>query len=435
FSYWTVTPGLYEKEYLPKINSWFNKFCARDYYPFKIGTFIPSIITRGLTGFYETVDGYYASRLRVSKKIEGLFWKLFPARGKELDVDEESGSASRLFDKLAATFNEQTNGLLDYSAFAFSDMHSCKTYLSFMLSFDEKTVFSDLGSSQIVLRGNYDCAVFNSKGDVVVRVLDGILQFSSIRVPVGAMYVPGVTVIGLPANDDFTVVISNDSLLPTIISVAVEHYDSASYLVESFHRINMYPHRGMVYTFSAGKITLSQTEVNDKKIRSKPARRLADAGGLNPGDVFRIQPEINFNSDFNFGYGMRFGTRKLYAGFLLGHSVTDLGQSVDLSLGGGHQESLYGGIMFDMEAYSKITCALSKPEEVSRFNLVPELRLSLVYKPFHRVQFFAGGVFDFKIKDFNTGAFVSDVRSKNLGTIEINDKVSIVPSINVGLRF
>ena len=132
---------------------------------------------------------------------------------------------------------------------------------------------------------------------------------------------------------------------------------------------------------------------------------------------------------------MRFGTRKLYAGFLLGHSVTDLGQSVDLSLGGGHQESLYGGIMFDMEAYSKITCALSKPEEVSRFNLVPELRLSLVYKPFHRVQFFAGGVFDFKIKDFNTGAFVSDVRSKNLGTIEINDKVSIVPSINVGLRF
>ncbi|MBP5251031.1 MAG: lipase family protein, partial [Treponema sp.] len=140
FSYWTVTPGLYEKEYLPKINSWFNKFCARDYYPFKIGTFIPSIITRGLTGFYETVDGYYASRLRVSKKIESLFWKLFPAKGKELDVDEESGSASRLFDKLAATFNEQTNGLLDYSAFAFSDMHSCKTYLSFMLSFDEKTV-------------------------------------------------------------------------------------------------------------------------------------------------------------------------------------------------------------------------------------------------------------------------------------------------------
>ncbi|MBO4404874.1 MAG: hypothetical protein J5780_06045 [Treponema sp.] len=435
-SSWTCADDFYEKKFLPGVNEVFRKFFDRDYCPFKTGTFIPSVFTRGLTDFYSTVGGYYSSRVNISKKIENVFFNMFPSASRN-SVDEVSTeeNSSKIMQFLGEMLNKRTNGLLDYSALAFSDMHSCKTYLSFMLAFDKDELFTDKGCSQLVIRGNCECAVFDKNGKVLVRMLDGMLQFSSITLPIGAMYVPGITVIGFPSNADFTVAIYKDSIFPTYVPVVLEQYDSAGYFTGEEISKNFFPHKGIVYKIKGGKIFTEKKTIDSMKVRFKEARYVVKTGDLKPDDVFRIQPEINFNSDFNFGFGVRLGSRNIYGSLLAGHSITDLGESIDLFTGVGHQTTLYGWLLFDTELYAKTSIAVEEPDTGSRFNIVPETRLSLVYRPFHRFQFFTGCILDFHINGFNDGAFDSSSRTKTLGSIEVNDRFSIVPSISIGMRF
>lgn len=433
FSSWSVDPAVFEENYMPRFNKLFAKFFNRDYCPFRIGTFISTYLARSLTDFYSTVDGFYSSRFDVSKRIEEIFWKIFPDKNAEKKEEE---SSSGLMSRFATMINYETNGLLDYSAFAFADMHSCKTYLTFLLAFDESEAYSDLGSTQIVLHGNYECAVFDKDGNIKARVLDGVLQFKSLDVPVAAMYIPGQTVIALPSNEDFTLVIYKESLLPTAVSMIIENYNSAGYLIESSREKTILPHMGKVYVYRLGKINAGNLDVKPVKFYGKRCSQIVAKGDLKPGSVFRIQPEITFNSDMNFAFGLRAGTRNIYGGLLVGHSVTDLGKAADISLGIGHQEILYGAIVFDSELYEKNVISIDKPEEgTSRFNVVPSLRLSLAYKPFRRFQFFASGIFDLQIKGFNEGAFTSSSRDTALGKISMTDSLSLVPSLCIGLRF
>ncbi len=90
----------------------------------------------------------------------------------------------------------------------------------------------------------------------------------------------------------------------------------------------------------------------------------------------------------------------------------------------------------DFELFTKLVYSIEKPNgNDKRFNFVPSLRFSLTLKPIHRLQFFTGVMFDMKIKDFNDGAFDSDIFTNTFGAFSLGNSVQVIPSIRFGVRF
>lgn len=429
-SYWNVDHEVFDDEYLSGINKTFNTLMKRDYCPFRTGTYIPSIVTQLVTGLCPDVKSYYHSPLKLRNKFEDAFHKIFPEEKPQIEK-----APNAVFALIARALNEQTNGFLDYSTVAFMDMHCCTTYLSWLLAFDEDRAFSETGSSRIIIKGTYDCAVFDKDGNVCARVLDSIVQLTSLRTPVVAFSYSGGTVIGFPSSDDYKIVVYKDSLLPTFVSARIEHYDAQGYLTESFEREYLTPRKNSVCVIEAGSTTLFQTRIEHQKVKGEEARTYIRNGGIVQREVFRIQPELTFSSDWNVEGGVRFGSRVIHCALLTGHQVTDLGKAFELSTGLGHEVTLIDKYMLDFELYGKFLFALDDSYPNSeRFNFIPSARVSLCLKPFRRFEIFVSGVFDFDINDFNDFAFKSEVRNKNFGLWNVSDKVKIVPSVRFGFR-
>jgi len=436
---WNTDKETYEENYLKRINAVFNQLCGRNYSPFRTGPFISSQITRLLTSFYGEVAEYYGTIKGLRIRGENLFLKLFP--DKQIDYKENTDSQkekgnSRLMSKIVNDLNESFPGVFDYATEAFVDMHAAETYLSFMITLEEDEISKTLGSSQIVIENAYEAAVFNSNGEVIAKVVDGLLQLKSLHLPIAAMPFLRKTVIGFPANEDFTVIIYKDSLIPTLVPITVEHFNAAGIFIGKSEKNYTFPHKAFGYKFTTGKMTYESDSIKESAIYGKELKNIKKTAELTPKLTFRIQPEINFDTDFNLEFGVHLGCPMIYGSLLTGQSITKLGKAFMLTPGIGHQECLYDRLYLDIEAYGKCFLATgSIDEDESRFNLVPSARFSLSYKPFHRFQIFAASVFDFNIEDFNDGAFNSDIRKKNLGKIGLSESVNIVPSIKFGLKF
>ena len=113
------------------------------------------------------------------------------------------------------------------------------------------------------------------------------------------------------------------------------------------------------------------------------------------------------------------------------NNAYSLTKSFVLAQGIGTQQNLIGPVMWDIEAFCKLTWSLDGDIGL---DIVPSFRTTVSFKPRHRVQFFAGPVFDFHIADYNDAAFSKDVTKRTMGTIAFSDTVSAVPSIQFGIR-
>lgn len=121
---------------------------------------------------------------------------------------------------------------------------------------------------------------------------------------------------------------------------------------------------------------------------------------------------------------------------LTGQSLSDLGKSINLNFGIGHEETLISRTLLDFSMNGKFLWAFSDIENGDhRFNFVPEARISLEFKPLRRFSVFISSVFDFHIDNFNDTAFYNEVRDNNFGAISFSDSVDLHPSIRFGIRF
>lgn len=445
-NYWNTDPEIYTDEYIPGVNKYFSQIMRRDYYPFKTGTYIPSLVTRILSDLYHNVNEFYDAPISLRNQAEKIFYKIYPeetelenteAGETEKEENQKEQKKDRgLFATIGKSINKSTGGFLDYSEFAFFDMHCCSNYLSWLLALDENKAFSDKKSSRLIINGAYECAVFDSQENMVLKIVDGIPKLKSIKIPILAVPFPYGTVIGFPSNQNYSVVIYKDSILPTPIPLKIEHYDEEGYVTEFCPKKYVYPHKGIAYTFTAGEKTLEQEKITAVKNNSKTTKMLVKAGKLKQQDVFRVLPEVSVDTDGLFEGGIRIGSRRIHGAVLTGQSLCDLGKSINLNFGIGHEETLISRTLLDFSINGKFLWAFSDIENGDhRFNFVPEARISLEFKPLRRFSVFISGVFDFHIENFNDTAFHNEVRDNNFGTISFSDSVDLHPSIRFGLRF
>lgn len=428
---WNCDRDTYDDEYLPRMNSYYTQFLLRSYSPFRTGSFIPVQVTRVLSAINKNVDSFYTGKFALHGRAEKIFWKVFPET-----PDPKAHGNSGLFGAIKAKIDDRTDGLAQYSLNAFVDMHSMEAYLSWMLALNENEIFSTVGSSEIILKGNYNSAVLDSKKNVVAKILDGQITYSSLKHPIAAVQLlPNLTVLGFPATEDFTVIIYKGSILPTSVSIRMEQYRSDGTLLSTTEKKYITPHKGHVYEIPAGKQT-ETTGIVTKQLWGKAAQRESVKYDLKEASFQRMQPEINIDTDANIGMGLHAGSQNFYMSILVSQNMTHMGKALEICPGIGTQQTLTGPILLNTECYTKFVQSLDdNNNESGIYNLVPSIRLLFTIKPMHRTQFFIAGLFDFCISGLNGDAFNTELRPENITPIHFSDSVEAYPSVQFGIKF
>ncbi len=432
---WNCDPTKYDTEYLPKMNAYFYKFMGRNYKPFRTGPFIPVQVTNILTNLNSSVEYYYNGTYALHAKFTDLLKKIFPDT-KDLLPDEKTEGSGSVPLSIIKWLNNRTNGLADYATDACNDMHACESYLSWMLALEEKELFSTLGYKQIVIKGHEDISVMSSDKEILAKARDGMILYSSNHLPVAACSLPGKIVIGLPANQSFTLTIGNESLAPSSALVLVDKYGPDGVRESSEKEIRISPRQGKSYFLKGGKDNYWQEATPITCLNGKEGRELYKSAGLEDDRHIKFAPEVSFDTDERFCVGARLLYKNIFISLL-----TDFNLSKDTSFslngGLGKRGNLVAGLYADFDLFAKCFWNLSEKEKDDQevFNLVPSLRLSLSVQPIHRFQIFVASVIDMNIKDFNDGAFSNNVRKRNLPAIDLGDQVKLISSIQFGLRF
>lgn len=450
---WNTKKERYEDEFLPRMNEIYRRFLGRDFSPFRTGPFIPAQVSRVLTSLYDDVPEYYAPILGLRKKAESIFLKVFPEDEAEIGDEEDfpadetetdtspedigaSGGSSFLMAAIAEMINDETDGLINYTTDALVDMHACESYLAWMVALDGSEAFSEMGSSQISLGRHYDAAVFDENGERLALIKDGLVQFKSIRNPVAAFSFFNKTVIGFPANEDFTVVVYNAGLIPAIIPTEIEKYDACGVHTETCPRTKLHPSRFRAYEFGAGAVTVAQETVAAETLSGNEMRKTVRRAKIYPQRTPLIQPEITVNADAAFGFGILAGCHDIYALATTSQSPLTMNKCAELAPGIGHQECIFGSIYFGTDALARLFWRTGGDGKHGFVAAVPSVRLSLSYKPYRRFQFFAAAGFDFRIDGKNDDAFENCRRECDLGQHRIGStRVSVAPNFRLGIRF
>ncbi len=372
---WSCEEEKFEGEYLSRMNIYFNRFLLRDFHPFRIGPFFPSQISRLFVILNPEVSDFYKKGRGLKNKCEFIFKVVFPKKEKRKKSKSLFGTV------MFSMLNWGTNGAFGYANIAVFDMHMCEGYLSWLMALSEEEVFAECASSQLVLSGSFDAVITNSKGEALVTIKDGLSAFSAIKTPAAAMSLGGKTVVGLGGNEDFTVEILHDSIIPSPMTVKIEHYSADGIFEGSSKRLFLSQRSGEVISFKAGKATAESFDLEIEKIKrenaSDEAKKLPSAFSL------LLSPSISVNTDFETQLALDAGVRALYASASYSNDFW--------KIGAGSRQNLFWRLYLDEGVYAK---------HISGVSVFPSATISLSYKPFHTVHFFAAGDFDFEAKAF-----------------------------------
>lgn len=446
-NYWNTDSDTYMNNYIPRMNTYYKKLLLREYVPLKTGPFYQVQTGRVLTSYYKNVGNYYWQGLHfMSSAALNL---AFPDETKqqkavekhtEKDSDKQSDNQSDeakvvsvplLLKPLNYIINSHVENGLKYIINAAIDMHAGEAYLSWILALNEDELYSSLGSSQIVIGGAFDGAVYDESGRLLARIINGDVEIFSVKAPAGIMPLPYKNVLGFPGNQNLNVILHKDSLIPTYCGYKIEHYDAAGKLLSTSEKEHFSPYSNLSISFKAGKVTLEEDKLAFEKLTRKEAKPLIKKYRLNENFKFMIEPEVSYSFDKIFSLGTRIGFPVFYT-TLLGeiHNKNSKGFAAGL----GHQHIIYGRVLFDTELFARCIFTPDDKNERKR-NLVPQARFSFSYKPLRRAHYFTSLAFDMHIDDYNDEAFLSTARKSRFSSIKVNDKIQLQPSIVIGARY
>ncbi|MGI5058401.1 lipase family protein [Treponema pectinovorum] len=485
---WNCDSSYYEDSLLKKMNSYMNKFMGRNYSPFRTGSFLPIEADEIFSTLNQNVSAYYMGLRALHPRAEKAFWKIFPEQEKTKDsgkndgasdkskianntvqLNENKKAAGELSDdaknKNAPLDAEKTDDKPFYETgfimkFAtnlifrefglepqflinsFVDMHSMETYLSWILALDESEAYSTQGLDLILIRGSGDYAVFDNDKNTLATILDGKVDFSKISKPAAASsFLQDRVAIALPKNQNFTIALSKESLLPTPLKVKIQHYNAEGSFIGESEEKTLYPNINKIYTFNSNSITTDMSEnelkVSFKKEKGKNCKIIKQYGDLKNDSKIRVMGEFSAVTSGTVNAGINFGSSQLYASLLFGFNTVKIGRSLELSPGIGKQFTLIDRILMDVEGFSNIFYAISSEigDDEKRLNIVPSTRISLSFKPVHRISFFCALNLNLHITDFNDLAFDDSYRIKMTQEVRTAPKVKLVPNFSFGIKF
>lgn len=430
-NYWNIDAALFMDDRLPRMNELFKSMMGRDYSPWFLGPFIPVQVTSTfVTRNADVSDFYHKTKARLAMLIDKVL--LSPAIMG--NADDEAGGKRNVIKRLVDWANRRTDGFVSYALQALNDMHCSEGYLSWLLALDEDEAFSTLGYSQIVIKGREEGAVLSDDGTVLARIMEGKVQLSSTKKPVGAFSMDGThAAIGVPGNVNLHFVMTNESILPTPAWVTVEKYAADSTLLETSNAKRISPRLGVAYVWPIGASVLEKGEIETTKIRGRQTRRMMKGASLKANQVFRLAPEIAFDTDRNLEADIRAGAEVFHVMAGVTFPLARWGDRFDIEAGVGTQCTIIGPLVLDMAALAK--CSYVYAGEGKLCNFVPEARASFVVRPLRHLAIVTGASFDFHIDGVNDAAFTDEARSKALGEICVGEDVGIAPRIMMGIRF
>ena len=215
---WNTDLEKYLNEYLPRMNSYFRKFFDRDFSPFKTGSFIPIIITKFLTTSYPEPEQFYSGFLHPhDTAAKFIKEKVFTGETSHEQVE----SVISVIDDAINSDNKLKKKIV----WSCINMHTMESYLCWLLALNEDEIFSTMESQVIRLQGHQNCSLVNEKDEVILRIENAKVIFSSIKAPAVAFSKSiNTTFIGFPKNANYKILVSSNSFIKSPFQVELEYY-------------------------------------------------------------------------------------------------------------------------------------------------------------------------------------------------------------------
>ena len=448
----------FEKEFIPKMNSLYKQLLGRDYYPFNTGTFIPTKMGDSLATINPSVKKFYRSWFPLHKKLSKTIAKQFPST-EDRKQEEAWGMAkkghddsltglNRLFYTIKKKADTKTQVLIEYSLHAFIDMHAMQSYLAWLVSLDEIDVFSCRQSAIVRIKGVFNGAVVDAKGNIYAHIYDGVLHLKETKAPLAAWQIPlgnfGPISLGFPHSENFSLLIYRDSLVPTPVRITIERYDADGTFLGQISKKCAGAHIGTVYSFDVGKEALEKMDgspASYRKLKGHDAKIAIKDGKLKNTDVSHMSFGTHLDTEGYWEFGMTSGLQKIYLSTLVGFNTKDFSSSQSFSLGIGTQHCFCGPVMLNAEAYARFVRYTGYSvynnwvvAEDWAFGLVPSTRFMLSIKPAKRIQFFSALELSYHIRELNEEVFSSGYQHGGMSPWRFSDQFSISPSIQFGLK-
>ena len=453
---------VYESEYIPKMNSLYRKLLGREYHPFNTGTFIPSKIGDSMAVINPTTKKFYRGFLPLHKKLAKTIATEFPsaiekAEKDALEIKPGTSSAGehesisvlrRIFASIKRKADTKTNLFIERSLNAFIDMHAMQSYFSWMMALDELDLFSDRQSAIFRIKGVFNGAVVDERGQIYAQIYDGVLDLKSIRTPIAAWQIPignfGPISMGFPHSANFSLLIYRDSIVPTPIRITIERYASDGTFMGVISKKCAGAHMGTVYSFAAGEASVAKTDGSSasyKKLKGLDSKIAIKDGELKNTDVSHMSFGTHIDTEGYWEFGMTSGLQKIYLSTLVGFNTKDFSKEQSFSLGIGTQHCFCGPIMLNAETYARFVrytdysyLGNTMFSNYWSFCMVPSARFMFSIKPAKRIQFFSALEMSFHILDLNENLFSSGYRMGGMDSWYFSDSFSISPSIQFGFK-
>ncbi len=424
---WNAGRDKYYNDIYPRVSELHRYLKEKDYSPFGTGPYIPIQVSSMLAMINPDPESFYDSLLSLHKPMEMMVSKTFAPEKKE---------KKRFTDKMLDKYNESHDCIVDKIMLSIDNMHACETYLSFLLTLEEDECFFTDGCIQLILNGPVEAAIMNSDGEILIHLSEGQTSISSQKLPLAANSLFfDKTSIGFPIDEDFTVVLTRTSSIPSPVDVIIEFYDAQGHLLRRKENHEMNPHKLLVYEFQAGKSIWDNGCITLKEVHGKNRSELLEETKLYSTLRKNLLFEVDLDTDYNLGMGMSYGTQILY-GLVLFRTPLNKGFGMwEIDPGIGVRDNVWDCYYFSAELFGK--CVFipdgTLRESSKVFAFVPSVKFSLGYQPFRRTSFFIAASADLSIDGFNNAAF--EARNMNIHGIDMGNKAQLVPAFSFGMKF
>lgn len=486
-NYWNTSHDNYSAQW-QKIVKYSNLLIGRDYAPFNSGSFYPVQVAGLVKLFNDTVDKYYAAGTGIHGLGATLMGKIFSSNQPTSNnnfvasiSDEDSGkSPSKTFAppkkaqvpsdikndsdldndfvaqeekkkqqrkdaqsergimKLFADFvNKYHKNGFEYLKNALNDMHACETYLSFMLALNGGEIYSKLGYCQFVISGQAEGVVLDKKGNILARFSDGYVNYGSLqKTDISAFsFIATKVSIGIPSNMEVDILITNESLINTPMTIKMERYNEYGVMISKTEERDISPRVNWMYRIGAGEETYITRDFRIIRLKQSESFHLTNRYKMRPEQYFHVAATTEMDTELNINWGCEVGCQAIYGIAKIGFNMERPDSIFSMTYGMGSRQTLLGPILLDAEALGKFLWAFGDLDDNEyMFNFVPEIRVNFSLRPVRWFSFFLGCAFDFDIEYFNEGAFSKSARRASLPLAYIGNGNQLGTAITFGIR-